>query len=143
VRPAAGNPREFPFAEVEVLVRGYTDLGPPQWAFYHREPLPQGPLQDELAALVSQERDLATTVNTALDNLPRDVQGMIDQGLLSGPALAEAQTNAADRNAELADLRQRREDTDRAIDLLERDLDHAQTPEEAAEIQQQIQGLIA
>jgi hypothetical protein len=143
VRLAVGNPREFPFAEVEVLARTFTDLGPPQWALCHREPLPQGDLQDELASLVTREQDLTTLVNTALANLPTDVQGMIDQELLSGPALAEAQANASDRNAELADLRQRREDTDRAIDLLERDLDHAQTPEEATAIQQQISELIA
>lgn len=154
VRPAVGNPREFPFAEVEILARGFTDLGPPQWALYHREPLPQGALQEELDTLVTQERELATTVSTALANLPRDVQGMIDQELLSGPALAEAQANAADRNAELADLRQRREDIDRAIDQLEHDLDHLPTttgPDgepvvdeaSAAVIREQIQGLIA
>ncbi|NML65449.1 hypothetical protein HHL22_09555 [Hymenobacter sp. RP-2-7] len=94
--------RQFPFHEVELLTRSYSDLALPQqaaapgdWQLLSRKPYPPDNLKAQLSELTAQAETLGNTLTQRLADLPQTPQQLLDLGYGSAPALQEAQANLA------------------------------------------------
>lgn len=96
---AADDPalaRQFPFSEVEILLRSVTELAPVCWSQHPLEPLPSDDLQQELHELRVQLQQDEDQLNSEIAALPTDLSTYMDQGFGVSPQLAELQQQAAD-----------------------------------------------
>ncbi|MGI4832328.1 MAG: hypothetical protein ACRYFK_02605 [Janthinobacterium lividum] len=104
--------RQFPFHEVELLTRSFSDLALPQqatsdpvlpqlgtapgdWQLHKRVPYPPDDLNTQLSELTAQEEALNNALTQRLADLPHTLPQMLDLGYGSASALQEAQANLA------------------------------------------------
>ena len=111
--------RSFPFSEVEICVREFSDLQNPLWEKHHRDPVGSDDLGQALQSALDESRVIGEQLQEVLNAQPATETAFLDSDAPAAAEFRNAQSAATTAAGALADLLRTKEDVEHRLAMLE------------------------